>query len=349
MLDLIDRVPAGLLETDARGLAEVLRGPTLVHLPGRRAEPLFVSVLLHGNEDTGLGTIQSVLRRHEGRTLPRALSIFFGNVAAARAGLRRLDGQPDYNRIWPGADDDGTPEHAMARQLVAEMASRRVFAAIDIHNNTGLNPHYACVNRLDEPFLHLAALFSRIVVHFTRPLGVLTTAFARYCPSVAIECGKPGNPASEAAAADFVTAALHLDHFPAHRVAAHDIDLFHTVGVVRVPDAVSFGFNRDDVALSFAPDLDHLNFRELPAGTPLARAAGVGGVPLDVRDESGVPVADRYFEVAGGELRTRRPLMPAMLTLDERVIRQDCLCYLMERVARPAGQGSAREDRARAP
>ena len=26
------------------------------------------------------------------------------------------------------------------------------------------------------------------------------------------------------------------------------------------------------------------------------------------------------------------PVMPAMLTLDERVIRQDCLCYFMERL-----------------
>jgi len=28
--------------------------------------------------------------------------------------------------------------------------------------------------------------------------------------------------------------------------------------------------------------------------------------------------------------------MPAMLTRDERVIRQDCLCYLMERIKTPA-------------
>ena len=340
MLDTLDHVPAGLLETGARGLASVLRGPTLLHLPGRRTEPLFVSVLLHGNEDTGLGAIQTVLRAHAGRTLPRALSIFFGNVTAARAGLRRLADQPDYNRVWPGAEDDGTPEHAMAREVAAEMTRRRVFAAIDVHNNTGLNPHYACVNRLDEAFLHLATLFSRIVVQFTRPLGTLSEAFAPHCPSVAIECGKPGNPASEAAAADFVTAALHLDHLPTHPVAAHDIDLYHTVGVVRVPDAVSFGFGREDVALSLEPDLDRFNFRELPVGTRLARVAGIARVPLEVVDESGAAVADRYFATADGELRTRRPLMPAMLTMDKRVIRQDCLCYLMERLARGTSASS---------
>ncbi len=249
--------------------------------------------------------------------------------------MRRLEEQPDYNRIWPGAEDGGTPEHEMARRITADMAARRVFAAIDIHNNTGLNPHYACVNRLDEPFLHLATLFSRIVVHFTRPVGTLSGASAAHCPSVAIECGKPGNAASEAAAAEFVAAVLHLDHFPAHPVPAHDIDLYRSVGVVRVPDNVRFGFGREDVAVRFDPALDHLNFRDLPAGTPLARVAPLARVPLDVRDECDTPIADRYFEIVADELRTRRALMPAMLTCDERVIRQDCLCYLMERIARP--------------
>jgi hypothetical protein len=39
--------------------------------------------------------------------------------------------------------------------------------------------------------------------------------------------------------------------------------------------------------------------------------------------------------VRRGELLTRRVVMPSMLTLDERVIRQDCLCYLMERFPIP--------------
>ena len=43
-------------------------------------------------------------------------------------------------------------------------------------------------------------------------------------------------------------------------------------------------------------------------------------------------MTERYFEIRSGELRTRRPVMPSMLTMDEQVIRQDCLCYLMERL-----------------
>jgi len=35
----------------------------------------------------------------------------------------------------------------------------------------------------------------------------------------------------------------------------------------------------------------------------------------------------------------RTPIMPSMLTVNERAIRQDCLCYLMERYPVTAAEG----------
>jgi succinylglutamate desuccinylase len=334
MLTIRDSLPEGFLYASAGGLHQVLCGPTLIHVPGRHPRPLFVSVLLHGNEDTGLKAAQAVLARYQNRELPRAMSLFVGNVQAAAADQRHLDGQPDYNRVWPGADTMGLPEHAMMRQVVAEMRAREVFASIDIHNNTGLNPHYACVNRLEQPFLHLATLFSRIVVYFKRPLGVQSAALAPLCPAVTVECGKPGDAAAEEHAARFLDAALHLDHFPPHAVAKHDLDLYHTVGTVKVPEAVSLSFDgAADVRFDHA--LDHMNFRDVQPGTHFADVAAHCLTPVKVWDENGADVTDRYFSLAGGELRTRRAVTPSMLTLNERVIRQDCLCYLMERLPSP--------------
>ena len=274
-----------------------------------------------------------MLADYRGRALPRALSLFVGNVQAAAQGQRHLEGQPDYNRVWPGAESSGLPEHAMMQEVVDQMRSRHVFASIDIHNNTGINPHYGCVNRLDAPFLHLATLFSRIVVYFKRPLGVQSAAFAPLCPAVTVECGKPGNSGSEAHAAGFLEAALHLDHFPEQPVPKHDLALYRTVATVKVPAPVRFAFGGGDADLWFEPDLDRMNFRDLPAGTRLARVAAACRQPLLVLDEDGHEVTERYFEIRSGELRTRRPVMPSMLTMNEQVIRQDCLCYLMERLA----------------
>lgn len=335
MLTLYDHVPHGLLHQPAHGLGEILPGPALIHLPGRRAAPLFVSVLLHGNEDTGWRAAQAILRKYAQTPLPRALSLFIGNLAAARAGVRRLDGQPDYNRVWPGGPDRHLPEAAMMARVVEEMRGRRVFASIDIHNNTGLNPHYACVNRLDRDFLRLAQLFSRTVVYFVRPLGVQSAAFAELCPAVTLECGKSGAPGGVEHAAGFLESCLRLSEFPAHPVAARDVDLFHTVATVKVPAHLSFGFGSQGLDIDFAPELDHLNFQELAPGTPWGRIRPGGRVCLAALDEQGRDVGKRLFACADGLIRLKQALMPAMLTRDERVIRQDCLCYLMERLPHP--------------
>jgi hypothetical protein len=48
-------------------------------------------------------------------------------------------------------------------------------------------------------------------------------------------------------------------------------------------------------------------------------------------------VHDRYFSIEDNMLLTARPLMPSMFTLDEQIIRQDCLGYLMERLLPDTG------------
>lgn len=335
-LTVLETLPEGLLERGANRLHEVLEGPTLIHLPGRRHEPLFVSVLLHGNEDTGWEAMRRVLARARTHGLPRALSLFIGNVAAARHGLRRLAGQVDYNRVWPGTPEPHLPEAAVMRQVVEAMAARAVFASVDIHNNTGRNPHYACVNRLAPQFLHLATLFARTVVYFLRPLGVQSAAFAELCPAVTIECGRPGTAHGETHAADFVEACLNLAALPSHPVAPHDIDLYHTVATVRLPGAVSLGFDPAEADVVFPADLDRFNFHELPPGSALGRVRPGLANPLEVTDEHGADVGQRLFDWEDGLLRLRRRLMPAMLTTDARIIRQDCLCYLMERLPYPS-------------
>jgi len=343
MLTVLDAIPPGLLESDATDLHQVLAGPTLIHLTGRRHRPLFISVLLHGNETTGLLALQQLLRGLQGQELPRSLSIFIGNVQAARYGLRRLDGQTDFNRIWRGGPG---PEHDIARQVLEQMQAREVFTCIDVHNNTGLNPHYACINSLDAEFLQLARLFSRTVVYFIRPNTVLSMAFAALCPAVTVECGQPGQPHGTKHVLEFLEAALHLSELPTQPPTAADLDLFHTVATVTIPETVSFGFANDQapnqpdakpgVDLCLAERLDHLNFRELPAGTVIATVLQAEHARIQAWDEHGREQTARFFETHDGELRTARAVMPSMFTLDERVIRQDCLGYLMERYPVPS-------------
>jgi len=334
MLQQLYEVPEGLLETESHQLQAALGAPTLLHLPGRREPALFISVLMHGNETVGWDAVRRLLQRYrrgDGFDLPRAVSLFIGNVSAAAAGVRRLEGQPDYNRVWPGSESPPTPEHAMMQQVVDIMAERGVFASVDMHNNTGVNPHYGCVNRLDHRYLHLATLFSRTVVYFLRPKGVQSMAMAQLCPAVTLECGKVGQQHGVDHALDYLDACLHQAEHPSHPVAEHDIALFHTVAQVKLPESLHFSVDGSAADLVFSPEMDRLNFRELPRGTALGSVSGKCDLCLDVRDEQGRDVGSRYFHVEENELRFRVPVMPSMLTLDQQVIRQDCLCYLMER------------------
>lgn len=330
LLTEYEGLPAGFLDSAPSRLGDCLPGPSLIHLPGRREPPLFVSVLLHGNETTGLEAIQTLLRDHQGHELPRALSLFVGNVHAAREGLRCLDHQPDFNRVWLGGPHAGCPEADMASAVWHRMQEQRCFASIDIHNNSGRNPLYACVNRLDAGSLALAELFSRTVVYFTWPKGVQSLAFAELCPSVTVECGQPGNPAGAALARELVDAALRLDHIPHHVVPA-DLGVFRTVATAHVARDCNMAFEPDEGELTLVGDLDALNFHELATGTQFGRVRR-HPQPIEVFDESGSAVSATYFRVEEGDVITQRPVMPVMLTRDPRIVRQDCLCYLMERV-----------------
>ncbi|WP_242477004.1 M14 family metallopeptidase [Halochromatium glycolicum] len=329
----LDRLPDGLLELNSAELATHLQGPTLIHLPGEREQPLFVSVLIHGNEPVGWDAVRLLLRqsieRHGHLRLPRAMSLFIGNVHAAAANARHLPDQPDFNRVWPGADTPASPAHTLMAQVVERMAQRQVFASIDLHNNTGTNPHYACVNLVDNRYLHLARLFSRTVVFFVRPKGVQSQAMSRLCPATTLECGRVGDRHGVEHAREFIDACLHLAEVPDQALPPQDVDLFHTVAQVTIPEHVSFGFPPHDAQLILSPELERFNFRELPAGASFARIRDGGHVV--VRDEHGRDVSDRFFAVDDGELKLREPAMPSMLTADATVIRQDCLCYLMER------------------
>ena len=99
-LQKLSNLPADFFQWEATDLRSKLGNPTLIELAGGARPPLFVSVLLHGNEVTGWLAVQKWLKSEALSRLPRPVLLFIGNVFAAELGQRRLENQPDYNRIW---------------------------------------------------------------------------------------------------------------------------------------------------------------------------------------------------------------------------------------------------------
>lgn len=332
-LNIINELPDGLLElSSSKEIQQIFTQPTLMNLQGKQQQPLFISVLLHANEDTGFLAVQALLRKYQGKELPRSLSIFFGNIAASKTGVRRLPGQPDYNRVWPGGDHPECDETRLMQTVVNEVAKLNPFASIDIHNNTGKNPHYGCINSLDNQFLYLASLFSRTVVFFETPKGVQSMAMAELCPAVTLECGQPHQPHGVEHAMDYLDTILHLEELKDTEVSHNDIDVFQTVARVTVPKSCTFSFTEDTADILFDSRLDSLNFSELTEETTFGKIMNADKACLEVWDDNEQPVMNYYFTNKDNQIVLSKPMMPAMLTLDEKIIRQDCLCYLMKRM-----------------
>ena len=332
MINEIYDYPDEFLTAQPDELLELFEKPTLLHLLGEKEQPLFICTLLHGNETTGIFALQKLLEKYKHKQLPRSVSIFIGNVEAAAENQRRLDRQADFNRIWPGTHEHFLAEAHAMKQVTEIMRERQPFASIDIHNNTGRNPHYGCINVLDHRYLALAGMFSNTVVYFTNPKGVQSAAFAEFCPSVTLECGQPGEASGVSHAFQYLDACLNLkeisDHVPEH------INLFHTVARVLIPDGYSFGFSTD-ATINLLPEIEMYNFKELHPGTAFAIVEPESSAFLLAYGDDEREVDREYFEYKDNQIVLRKSVMPSMLTVNTTVIRQDCLCYLMEKISIP--------------
>jgi succinylglutamate desuccinylase len=330
MLNQMNHIPDAFLSAKAEELQDILKAPTLFHLDGINPQPLFICTLLHGNETTGLYAIQRLLKKYRDRPLPRAMSFFVGNLAAAKENQRRLDSQDDYNRIWPGTHHSDSAEKDMMQIVTSIMRKKKPFASIDIHNNTGKNPHYGCINILNPHGLVLASKFSHIAVYFTDPKGVQSSAFSDFCPAVVLECGQSSDRSGEEHALTYLETILQLDDLSSHN--SSDLTLYHTIARVTIPKTVTLGNSIDDGScdISLNEQLGDKNFQQILPGTEFASVNSNKEKLIIVNSESHEDITNEYIERNNDKLLLKKPITLSMYTTCEKAIRQDCICYFME-------------------
>jgi hypothetical protein len=330
MIEKFDRLhglPDGFFDITTANIRSLFPNPTLVQLDGRDSQFLFISILLHGNEYTGLEVMQKILAEHA-QDLPRSILLFVGNVRAAEANRRFLPDQVDYNRCWPGTELEPSPTSGMMQRVVEIAHGLPLFAAIDIHNNTGKNPHYACITDPNMQNQNLAARFNRVGMVFNHR-GVSTMAFDGICPAITLECGLPGDPQGIEHACRFIEGMLTLDELPHSQPTRHALHLVESHLTMNIRDEVSYAFDpAADADLRFENDFEDRNFtlfdpHQVFGYTRIAR-------PLSITDTDGHDVTDEILRVEEGRIYLNNTLMPAMITRDRLVIRQDCLCHLLQ-------------------
>ena len=239
-----------------------------------------------------------------------------------------LENQPDFNRIWFFDKPELMPP--FARQLMDWGRQHKIFASIDVHNNTGKNPFYGCVTETSTPTLYLASLFSRQLVFFENPKYVFSRAMSEFGPSITIECGMAGNPQSADAAFNYIWDCLNLSHAELSQPKHNDYEIYKTIGRLVVNPLCSFGFDDSTADISFRQDIDHYNFTELKPGFEFAHIRETAD-PLAVLDEDQANVFDDFFIKDGNRILVNTRTYPTMLTKRRSIVQSDCLGYLMKR------------------
>lgn len=330
-----ETLPEGLFDTPAHELLELLGKPTLIHLQGAQAPPIFFSTLLHGNETSGWEAMCEVFGTalRDGTPLQRSVVIFIGNVYAAAEGVRSLPGQMDFNRIWRGEHEHS----ALVEQVLSYLQRQPLFVALDIHNNTGRNPHYSVVTEITPQTTGLAYLFSDKAVLVEEPDSVMTRAVQHMCPATTVEVGPVNDVQSTLRTADLIRRYLELDEVPTN--GAENLTMHKALARVHVVDRASFDFADEDDAQRLSEDdlvltagMEAVNFHAIPAGTEFGFTRKPLHLTLQVLDPQHRDVTAQFLEEVHGDISLSRPVIPAMYTTDHDVIRQDCLCYFMEEI-----------------
>ena len=126
---------------------------------------------------------------------------------------------------------------------------------------------------------------------------------------------------------------MHMDHFPQKDVAEHDLQLVQNSATVKINQDVTFSFadttaTLDELDLVVVNNFDLHNFTTLKKGEVFAHAKIEK--PFIVTSPSGEDITDMIIENHNGAISLKRELMPAMISMDKKIVLQDCLCYLLE-------------------
>ncbi len=319
---------------DALGFLRALGGPTWLRQRGRDdSRRRVVSTLLHGNEPSGLRALHAWLR--EGRKPAVDVLFFVGAVDAALEppgwAFRHLPERRDLNRCF--APPFEGPEGLLAEALLEQIEAARPEALLDLHNNTGHNPPYGVGAAVGRAELRLASLFGERFVHSPLRLGGLVETTAAHCPSVTIECGRAGDPNADRVAHDGLSAFLTRDLLDPAGAPDPKMQVLVDPVRVRVRPGATLAFDERPAAdfdLTVTHDVDRHNFERLDVGTTIGWVRQSGDWPLEARDATGAERSRELFEAHDGALRTRRELIPIMMTTHPRIALDDCLFYTVQ-------------------
>jgi succinylglutamate desuccinylase len=336
-----DGMPADFFHVSPHNIETWLKGPAIFKIRGENQSlpPLLISTLLHGNETTGFLALQQLLKkfRDDEYGLLRNLIIMIGNPKASTKASRHLPTQPDYNRIWGmhQQTENLTEENIMANEILDFVISEKPYAHVDIHNNTGKNPFYCVVSKLDQHFKKLAFTFGESLILITEPRGAFSVAMSDYCPAVVLECGRSGEDLGIAKVKEYLELLINTDEIdllkPDNQI------VYKTIARIMVPADTIIDFTGtydEEVSFSFVKEIENYNFSEIAKETILCHSNSDNHLPI-VLNNHNKDISSEHFYNDTHIIKFKKAIIPSMLSTNIQIVLDDCLGYLMEVIERP--------------
>lgn len=256
-------------------------GPTWRH----KKYPLAVSALIHGNEVGGLASINAFLSDIIlSGTLPiEPLIVFLGNTAAAREGVRYIDG--DLNRCFDDTTKVPSDHHERNRAEVLKEPLSQVAFYFDLHQTSLFTPHGFYIFAYHPERWHLArTVLPRLPIvtywdHVFSREGMCGDQYVNSLGGVAItlEIGQNGfDPWHVALGTHGLHGACHYAYLRTHqRTPRKDLHLYSSacVGLTYTwADVINYPSEGE-----VRPTMNFGNFTPIESGEILAQ---VNGQPL---------------------------------------------------------------------
>ncbi len=328
MLKYINYIPSGFFNLSQKNILSIFEGPTLITLKGKIDRPVFISCLLHGNETSSLTILQNYLQSKEDTPLPRTLIIFIGNPQAYAKNLRHLKNQLDYNRIW---QHGSSYEHLIAKEVYNYVKAQNLYVCLDFHNNTGKNPHYACVNKRKKDFVKLAQEFSDKIVYFTEPESVLSIKMASLCPSLTLECGLSGSIPGISKGTELLSSVMEEDEKWLKNKLRIKF-LYQSFGTILIhpKENLNFDFDENFDGISLLSNFDEYNFKELKVGLHIGYYQEKN--TLKIVNNDGLNITKEFLSLEDGKILVKQAFTASMFTKNISIAKSDCLGYLMQKI-----------------
>ncbi len=324
--------PANELGSNELEFLRLLGGPVCLVIPGiDSGRCRFVVTLLHGNEPSGTIALHRWLSQPRETPAVDIYCVVMNIEAALREpyfSFRQLPGRRDLNRCFRQPFDD--PEGKLAHGLLALIHQFKPEALVDIHNTSGMGPSFGVAVFYDRQHDALVSLFTERLVVTDLRLGALMERSDGEVPTVTIECGGSQDPASHQVAYDGLQRYLKLQHLFVAPDSDWPLDVLHHPVRLELDPGMRITYaeqSMDDADLCLRIDIEHFNFGEVCADTPLGWVTATGWQGIKVVNSRGENYRDSFLRQEGGQLFPATGLKLFMITSNPAIAKSDCLCY----------------------